>query len=680
MIVAPVYFRRGTAAEIAATDVVLASGEPGYDTTNGVLKIGNGSDAWDDLPTPSAAEVAALSASVTSALSGKVATSRTINGHELTADVTVTKDDVDLGDVDNTSDEDKPVSIAQASALAGKVGKGDLVTNVKDHGAVGDGSTNDAAAVQSAITAAAASGGVVFFPKATYLFQSTLALETGVTLDLGGSTLKVGASVGASDRLITIAGASNVRIRDGIIDGDKASFATATEQRHNIHITNSSNVEIRSVVSKNAKGDGIYVGDQFGLSSNIRVIGVTCDANHRQGLSISHVDGFYAISCAFTNTAGTAPQCGVDVEPNVDGVVCTNIKFEACTFSGNAQDGFLVSLRTSPTVEQGGIDLIGCRFNSNTVNGLRLYNARNVRVLGGDLNSNTERGVYFPVNTTANDIRFVGSTIKDNGLDGVYAQTTFDTISFESCIIRDNGLAAPNTYMGIAAVPNATSSRLTILGCLIGGTSQKYGLQTNPNLSNLNGFGNLFDGSGTADTSLSDSLGSRTLFGTSLTNISTKINFAAGSGTTLFGLRVSTEGNDRIAMRTDGIINFGPGSAGADTQLSRVAANVLGVGTDDCIRTGVAVTGSRPLASAVGAGSQFWDSTLKKPIWSDGTNWLDGSGSVVDATMSNANSIISDDYTKGVVLKDSDGHYWRVTTSTTGALTTADLGTSRPTN
>jgi hypothetical protein len=35
--------------------------------------------------------------------------------------------------------------------------------------------------------------------------------------------------------------------------------------------------------------------------------------------------------------------------------------------------------------------------------------------------------------------------------------------------------------------------------------------------------------------------------------------------------------------------------------------------------------------------------------------------------------------TKGLVLKSSDGHYWRVTISTLGVLTTADLGTSIPT-
>lgn len=53
---------------------------------------------------------------MTNALAGKVPTSRTVNGHSLGSNVTVTKSDVGLGSADNTADADKPVSTAQASA------------------------------------------------------------------------------------------------------------------------------------------------------------------------------------------------------------------------------------------------------------------------------------------------------------------------------------------------------------------------------------------------------------------------------------------------------------------------------------------------------------------------------------------------------------------------------------
>lgn len=42
-----------------------------------------------------------------------------------------------------------------------------------------------------------------------------------------------------------------------------------------------------------------------------------------------------------------------------------------------------------------------------------------------------------------------------------------------------------------------------------------------------------------------------------------------------------------------------------------------------------AATGSRPTASAAGSGAHMFDTTLGKPIWSDGTNWRDATGATV---------------------------------------------------
>ncbi len=50
-----------------------------------------------------------------------VPNTRTVNGHALSVDVTVSKSDVGLGNVDNTSDTNKPVSTAQQTAIDGKV-------------------------------------------------------------------------------------------------------------------------------------------------------------------------------------------------------------------------------------------------------------------------------------------------------------------------------------------------------------------------------------------------------------------------------------------------------------------------------------------------------------------------------------------------------------------------------
>lgn len=43
-------FKRGTAAAWQSDDTLLAAGEPGMETDTGFLKIGNGSDSWNNLP------------------------------------------------------------------------------------------------------------------------------------------------------------------------------------------------------------------------------------------------------------------------------------------------------------------------------------------------------------------------------------------------------------------------------------------------------------------------------------------------------------------------------------------------------------------------------------------------------------------------------------------------------
>lgn len=72
--------------------------------------------------------------------------------------------------------------------LSGKASK--TVHNVKDYGATGDGSTDDTAAVQSAVSAAiAAGGGEVFFPSGVYMVDP---------LECNGSNLHINGTGAAS--------------------------------------------------------------------------------------------------------------------------------------------------------------------------------------------------------------------------------------------------------------------------------------------------------------------------------------------------------------------------------------------------------------------------------------------------------------------------------------------------
>ncbi len=71
-------------------------------------------------------------------------------------------------------------------ALATKVAKGELVLNVKDFGAIGNGVADDTAALQATLDAAnaAPSNGSreVYMPPGVYLISSTLLIDSGVSL------------------------------------------------------------------------------------------------------------------------------------------------------------------------------------------------------------------------------------------------------------------------------------------------------------------------------------------------------------------------------------------------------------------------------------------------------------------------------------------------------------------
>ena len=79
---------------------------------------------------------------------------------------------------------------AQLADIAdNKVNKGELVINVRDYGAVANGTTDDSAAIQAAINAAyALGGGKVYIPVGNYFIGSTLVLRSGVQLVGGGYT------------------------------------------------------------------------------------------------------------------------------------------------------------------------------------------------------------------------------------------------------------------------------------------------------------------------------------------------------------------------------------------------------------------------------------------------------------------------------------------------------------
>lgn len=93
-----IQLRRDTAANFTSGNPVLAQGEPALETDTRKWKIGNGSSTWNAL--------GYMPAGTITSVAGQTGPS-----------VSLTKTDVGLGNADNTSDANKPVSTATNAAL-----------------------------------------------------------------------------------------------------------------------------------------------------------------------------------------------------------------------------------------------------------------------------------------------------------------------------------------------------------------------------------------------------------------------------------------------------------------------------------------------------------------------------------------------------------------------------------
>jgi len=91
-----------------------------------------------DLGTAAEEDIEAFATAMQGQLADEaVPQTRTVAGKALTANITLVKADVGLSNVDNTSDANKPVSTAQAAALADKADVTDIIVlGVLDDGEV----------------------------------------------------------------------------------------------------------------------------------------------------------------------------------------------------------------------------------------------------------------------------------------------------------------------------------------------------------------------------------------------------------------------------------------------------------------------------------------------------------------------------------------------------------------
>jgi len=279
--------------------------------------------------------------------------------------------------------------------------------NVQSKGAKGDGVHNDTAAIQAAIDSLPATGGTVTVPAGRYMVDATKSIRmrshTRLLLDSNATLVVIPNNVTRS-RLIRVWNVTDARIVGGSMEGDRAKHIGHTgEWGMGIDIIAARNVVVKGTRLSEFWGDGIYIGasgrgDHLHVSDNVTIVNVVSNHNRRQGLSITPATHVYVVNSTFSNTQGTAPQGGVDIEPQDQGKADT-IRLERNTMSGNRGNGIELHANIS------GITITNNQLSSNHGFGVLAVSAPYLTISGNHATRNGLAGVGLTGKTHNSAVR-----------------------------------------------------------------------------------------------------------------------------------------------------------------------------------------------------------------------------------------------------------------------------------
>jgi hypothetical protein len=182
------------------------------------------------------------------------------------------------------------------------------------YGLIGDGHTDN---TQTFRTLLAGGNRTIHVPAGDYVTGPLEFAPRTILVLAPGVTLRDSGSLGTYDRLLNIR-TDHVQIvgLGARVISDRSRY-TSGEWRHGVYIYGASNVVINGLESSSNSGDGFYIGGPSGSpATDVQLRGCSADNNRRQGLSITSARRVQVIDSEFTNTNGTAPEFGIDLEPN----------------------------------------------------------------------------------------------------------------------------------------------------------------------------------------------------------------------------------------------------------------------------------------------------------------------------------------------------------------------------
>lgn len=394
-------------------------------------------------------------------------------------------------------------------------------SNVLDFGAVGDGTTNDTAAVQAAVDAADS----VYFPAGTYLCDTiTLHANSYLFGDGASSIIKQNTVSSSFGTLYANSGSSSTYVQNIRIDSLQILGQVATQGfdqfAHLISLNGVRFVEITNCTIKGFRGDGVYLGS--GVSGgderhnrNVTIRNCIIDGvnnDNRNGISVIDGDEILIQGNSFINcTRSNMPGC-IDVEPDAQIFhIVRNIRilsnfFENC--QGNVGFiGFILGAATftnqpknfviaNNNFQGSSTGVVFNNLNTSYPEPLKISIANNAGTVGRFLNLNE---FIYGVSVVGNCIEtsspsLLGFNPTDNSTNITISGNTFDGDSTASCLVIRSGSGiniANNTF-------NNFYDNHIVLGAS-GSTISKVTISNNY-FAPISGANNaVFDGGGTVD-------------------------------------------------------------------------------------------------------------------------------------------------------------------------------------
>ncbi|PSL44903.1 parallel beta helix pectate lyase-like protein [Chitinophaga niastensis] len=152
--------------------------------------------------------------------------------------------------------------------------------------------------------------------------------------------------------VLNIIDVENVKVYFPVIAGDRKNHkGNEGEWGMGLSIRGSKNVTIIHPVVTDCWGDGIYIGQSAktkAVSSNITIYNAALDNNRRNGISIISVNGLKLIRPVVSNSNGTLPMSGIDIEPNDSWALVNNIEMDHPVTFNNAKYGVVIGLDRLP--------------------------------------------------------------------------------------------------------------------------------------------------------------------------------------------------------------------------------------------------------------------------------------------------------------------------------------------